>query len=387
MNILFLDWECFGKVDAVFTLKQMGHCLTMFFHKDYQSSRSPAFLCSLDRVLSEESFDLMFSFNYYPLVAESCHSHQLPYISIVYDSPFVNLYSNTIFYPTNYVFLFDRQQYFDLERLGVHTVYYMPLPVHGSIIDTLLKKPYDKERVSAEVSFVGALYNEQHNLFEQFAKLDSYTLGYLHGIMEAQLHIYGCSLIESLLTPPILANLQKTCPLDDTHRGMETPQYLYANYTICRKLTQLERIRLLTAAAAYYPVKLFTLNPDFAIPGVQNMGIADYYAEMPYVFYHSKINLNITLRSIQRGIPLRAMDILAAGGFLLTNYQEDFLEHFIPGEDFVYFTSQTDMLEKIDYYLKHEEERRQIAYNGNQKVRRNHNYEQCFRKIFAVVFG
>ena len=52
---------------------------------------------------------------------------------------------------------------------------------------------------------------------------------------------------------------------------------------------------------------------------------------MPLVFQNSKINLNITLRSIKNGIPLRAIDIMGAGGFLLTNYQNDFGLHFTDG--------------------------------------------------------
>ena len=35
MNILFLEWGCFGKVDAVFTLKQQGHKIFFFKHPDY----------------------------------------------------------------------------------------------------------------------------------------------------------------------------------------------------------------------------------------------------------------------------------------------------------------------------------------------------------------
>ncbi|MCI8533888.1 MAG: glycosyltransferase family 1 protein [Lachnospiraceae bacterium] len=100
----------------------------------------------------------------------------------------------------------------------------------------------------------------------------------------------------------------------------------------------------------------------------------DYYNEMPLVFKQSKINLNLTSRSIQSGVPLRAFDIMGAGGFLLSNYQEDFLDHFIPGEDFVYYESKKDLLSKVDYYLRHEDERQTIAENGHGKVVSEHTY-------------
>ena len=76
------------------------------------------------------------------------------------------------------------------------------------------------------------------------------------------------------------------------------------------------------------------------------MGIVSYTAEMPDIFHTTKINLNITLRSITSGIPLRAIDILGCGGFLLSNYQPELCEYFTPDVDFVYFEDPDDLAEK-----------------------------------------
>lgn len=107
--------------------------------------------------------------------------------------------------------------------------------------------------------------------------------------------------------------------------------------------------------------------------------------EMPLVFKYSKINLNITLRSIRNGIPLRAMDIMGAGGFLLTNYQNDFSMHFVDGEDYVSYSDREDMLNKIKYYLEHEDERKMIAENGCRKVREEHTYTQRLSEIIGSI--
>lgn len=115
------------------------------------------------------------------------------------------------------------------------------------------------------------------------------------------------------------------------------------------------------------------------------MGTVHYLHEMPLVFHHSKINLNITLRSIQNGIPLRAMDIMGAGGFLLTNYQNDFNYHFIDGEDYVSFFTPTDMLDKIEYYLAHDKERQKIAESGWKKICNEHTYEKKLQEILDIV--
>ena len=123
----------------------------------------------------------------------------------------------------------------------------------------------------------------------------------------------------------------------------------------------------------------------YTLKGIKNMGEVHYMYEMPLVFKYSKINLNITLRSIRNGIPLRAIDIMGAGGFLLTNYQNDFAMHFVDGEDYVSYSDREDMLDKIKYYLEHEDERRAIAENGCRKVREEHTYTQRLSEIIGTI--
>ncbi len=387
MHILFIDWPCFGKSDAVLAFEQMGYQLKMFFHKDYQERISPDFNQAFDEAVKTNKFKFCFSFNYYPVVAEGCKRNEIPYIALVYDSPYVPLYSYTMIYPTNHVFLFDKQEYLKLRNMGIPTVYYSPLPVNASAIDLLAKNRFDRRKCTCDISFVGALYNEAHNFYDRLAGVNDYTRGYLDAVIEAQLKIYGYNFLEEILTQDIIQELLRVSPYSNDKYGVETPAYIYANYYLGRKITSLERIRLLTAIGERFPekLKLFTLNRQLHIPHVQNMGTADYFNEMPHVFANSKINLNKTLKSIQYGIPLRAMDIMGAGGFLLTNFQADFLDYFIPGEDFVYYNDSDDLLNKIEYYLSHEKERQEIAQNGHQKVKENHSFQKCFENMLETL--
>ena len=86
-NVLFLDWPCFGSVDAIYTLEQqMGYTLTKFFHKDYQERISSDFDNYFSEIIKGKHFKFCFSFNYYPVVAENCKKHDIPYISISFDT-------------------------------------------------------------------------------------------------------------------------------------------------------------------------------------------------------------------------------------------------------------------------------------------------------------
>lgn len=385
MNILFLDWPCFGRTDFLNFFSERHDSVTLFSHADYELRKSDSFLAALYSVLENQQFDFCFSYNFFPLMATACYKCNIKYVSFVYDSPQVKLYSYTVTYPTNYIFLFDSSLVTQFQKEGVSTFYYMPLPVNANRIHSLLQKPYDSARLSADVSFVGSLYNENHNLYDSLQGISSYTKGYLDAIMQAQSHVYGYNFLEECLPPPITAELQNAAHYQKNPDGVESLSFIFSDYYLCRKLTSMERINILTDVASHFPLKIFTPNKNYVIPNASNMGAADYLAETPYIFHDSKINLNITLRSIKSGIPLRCMEIMSCGGFLLTNFQSDFFKHFVAGEDFVYFESNDDMLQKIDYYLTHEKERTSIAESGYQKVVKNHSYETIFQQIFNII--
>lgn len=387
MKVIYLDWPCFKGEDLCFSLTHDFHFeVVRFSHPDYTERFSDDFLAAFDALMEREQADFCISYNFYPLLAEAAHLHNMKYLSLVYDCPFVKLYSYRITYPTNYVFLFDYMLYEKLRKNGISTVYYTTLPVNATMIHTLLNEPYDKESFSSEVSFVGSLYNEEHNLFDRmYEKLHPYICGYLDSIMQAQLQVQGYNFIEELLSEPIIDALVQAEPYENNPDGVESLANVFADYYINRKLTSIERIQLLSAVAEQFPLKLFTRDPSASIPHAMVQGPIDYYMEMPYVFHDSRINLNISLRSIKSGIPLRCMDILGCGGFLLTNFQADFLKHFIPGEDYVYYEDQEDLLAKIDYYLNHENERIAIAKSGYEKVLREHNFSVILANMFDLA--
>lgn len=108
--------------------------------------------------------------------------------------------------------------------------------------------------------------------------------------------------------------------------------------------------------------------------------------EVPKIYYLSKINLNITMRSIETGIPQRVFDIMGVGGFVLSNYQEELEELFVPDREIVLFRDVPELLKKAEYYLNHEEERIRIAINGYKKVREYYNTQTALGSMLRAVF-
>ncbi len=385
-KILFIDSSSFGKLDMIEAMKEKDYEVELFYHENiFSYPNDKEFDRAFDEMFIKKEYLFVFSFNFFPSVSNGCNRHNVKYISFIYDNPLTFLYSYTIINPVNYVFIFDKHTYETLAKVGIKTVYYLPLCANTARLDNM-SLPEDKKRIlSSDVSFVGSLYNEKHNFLDRMTDLDEYAKGYIDGIIEAQLKINGYFFIEELLTPDIIESMKKSLNYTPNTYGTETVEYVYANYFIARKITAIERFRLLGAVSSRFETKLYTHNKTPELPKINNMGAVDYYDIMPFVFKHSKINLNITLRSIQSGIPLRCFDIMGAGGFLLTNYQADFLDFFSPAEDYDFFDGEEDLLAKIDYYLSHDKERAEIAKNALEKIRQFHTYSHRLELMTEVA--
>lgn len=180
--------------------------------------------------------------------------------------------------------------------------------------------------------------------------------------------------------------MQKICPVTPNRDGAESPAYVYSQYFLGRRATAIAHANILNQLSRNLDVIIYTHeNCHELFPYATYGGKIDYYDTMPSVFHNSKTNLNITLKTIQNGIPLRTWDILGCGGFLLSNYQQELCEYFIPGEDFVYYESDTDAVEKAAYYLSHDHERKEIAHNAFEKIAASHTFHHRVHTMFELL--
>lgn len=390
MNILFLEKNNFGSEDILASFQKLGISVQRKEFDLMPERVSEEGDRLLDGWLSSDApvgkkYDAVFTFNYSPLVSNACKRHDTRYIAWVYDSPQVALFSYTIINPCNTVFVFDSDLYQYFAREGITTVHYLPLAANVKRLDAMVPDAGTHKILDGDIAFVGSMYNEKHNLYDRLSSMPDFVKGYLDGVMAAQMKVQGYFFVEEMLKGPVLEEMKKALEYRPNRDGVETPEYVYANYFIARKMAERERTHILSMLSEEFSVKLYTHNATPKLPKVMNIHAVDYYDTMPYIFKCSKINLNISLRSIHNGIPLRCMDILGAGGFLLTNYQADLLEHFVPDEDFVYYESDTDLMEKCRYYLAHDEERRTIAANGHRKMAQFHTYELRVKEMLEIA--
>lgn len=331
----------------------------------------------------------VFSINFYPAIAQICHIYRTPYLCWTVDSPVPELFSDAIRLDTNYIFLFDRAQYGTFARYNPEHIFHLPLASATERFDQVTSRitPADRSRYSCEISFVGSLYSEKNPL--KGLHLSDYAHGYIRGLTAAALQLAGFNPVEDALADSVVREIKDAAPnfYSVTPSVAGSDRYVAAHSYIGYQIAETERIRTLNALAEHFAVDLFTGSDTSPLTGVRTHGTVHSLDEMPKIFHLSKINLNMTIKPIQTGLPLRVFDILGCGGFLMTNYQPELTEHFELGTDLEAYSSLEELQEKCAWYLVHDVERERIARSGYEKVKAHHTYYHRLNAMIRQVSG
>lgn len=389
MKVMLYRWGSYCDPPLILALETMGTEVIIFEKKMKDYHADAEFALEFASVLRSSNADLVISFDYFPLIASLCKINNVPYCSWVYDCPLFLLNSKTLPLNANHVFCFDRTYAIQLQERGAKHCYHFPLGVSTEYFTNVIRKASEiqKEKFRCDVSFVGNFYNGKKNRVRG-AKLNAHTKGYLDGLIEAQSQIYGCSLLKDVLTKEIVEEVATACELELGDLYTYEPEQLVAD-AVGVEVSARERERIVQAATEVAQIHIYTGSelPEKLIHSgnVIECGYVDYQTEMPLIFHESKINLNMTHHTITSGIPQRVLDILACGGFCLTNYQPEIDEYFVDGEELVMYAGKEDAREKIAYYLAHEDERKEIARRGYEKVVAEFGMEKRVQEMLNIL--
>ncbi len=388
MEILFYRYNSICEPAVISAFESFGvtvHTEDLEMH----DKQAPPSACveAVSGWILQKSLAFVFSINFFPAISYTCERLKVPYVCWTVDSPVPELFSRALQNTYNRIFLFDRAQYEFFLPINPPCIHYLPLAADVRQFEkaVLSMTGEDYAAYGAEVSFVGSLYTEKCRYDSLI--LSDHTKGYVDGLMEAQLRVYGYNLIADTLTDSVIREIMDADPQryrgEDLREGIE--RYLTAHQYIGMKLAALERERTLRRLSEHFPVTLYTRSDASSLPRVDCRGGVRTLSEMPKVFQASRINLNMTMRPIETGLSQRIWDVLACGGFLLTNYQSEIPDYFEIGKDLETYESMEELEEKVRYYLAHEDERMEIAINGYEKVAAHHSYEMRLSQLIRML--
>jgi hypothetical protein len=110
--------------------------------------------------------------------------------------------------------------------------------------------------------------------------------------------------------------------------------------------------------------------------------------EMIEIFNQAKIVLGFATVGKNDDIFIlkgRDFEVPLTGSFYITGYHEELYEYFDVGRDIETYKSKEELLEKVRYYLEHEQERELIAQHGYEKSINNYTAKKSYEKVFGYL--
>ena len=146
---------------------------------------------------------------------------------------------------------------------------------------------------------------------------------------------------------------------------------------------------LIASAARHVPVEFWGYNvrlwPPWSPVKRRYHGEA-WGLDMYRVLYQSRVALN-RHGSIagEAAVNMRLFEATGMGTVLITDGKDGLDQLFDVGQEVVSYETVDDLVEKVRYYLSHEDERALIAQAGQQRTLREHTYADRMRDLVAIL--
>lgn len=391
MKILYVYGMSKAK-DIVYTLQKLGYEVEEYPRVQNNSVLNDEEIEALTEYIEKHQITHVMSIHLIYNISVAAYRAGIKYVSVIWDAPYVKIYSPFGKLQNCWFSVFDRldcQRFLDA---GIPHVLYQKLAVNKDDVIEWNKKTQKKwsGQYINDVCFVGNLYEK--NLYDDYAKeIPANLQGYFESIFEEAAFCWdGVNRIYGKTSREILEYIKMVSPnFKITNRlDISDVEYFERLYLV-RKIANIERIAILNTISEMYSTTLYTNSTvDMEILGkVKVMPPVAAGEAASYIYAGSKINLNISLKGIEGGTPQRIMDVMGAGGFMLTNYCEETSELFKEDEEIVMFKTPEELVEKIDYYLTHDKERERIAKAGKEKVLNCYTYENKLVELLEWIEG
>lgn len=386
MKVFFAGSETMQIPNIPISLGKMGHEVVLYEKSmEYVEEHEEEYE-SFGLFLQSEKPDVVISTIFFQIVAAYTHELGIKYAVYGMDSPHYAAWVPE--YPrldNVYLFHFDSREVERFRKCGYTNVTYLPLAAGVTWADTIHTSGTDRKKFGSAVSFVGGLYGD--NPFDTCAgRLPQPVQEHIWNQLENSAFLWdGKERLQEGVSEELLRICQTVTPELCNPGFTMGDDYYFRQWTLARKLSNIERTLLFEQVAGQYDFRLYTREKEVVPESIHRYPPVNAMTEQLKVFQSSGVNLNVTLRSIESGVPLRVFDILSVGGLVLTDYRKDAEELFREDEEIVMFRTPEEMMDKLAFYTTHETERKRIAKNGHRRARAEYSYERMLEEILQKI--
>ncbi|HAV42826.1 TPA: hypothetical protein DCX15_02255 [bacterium] len=385
-----------GKALNVLILKRSGTCLAWVIRhcmKAFGQLGHSSTVLDLDQVKEEVVLrerilrlrpNLVLANNHMGLNSQLCEELKIPHACWLEEDPFYWVRKKDVS-PYRILFVYDKAYIPRLKGMGFKEIHFLPLSTDPEHFKEVSLSEEEIRRYGCELSFAGGSYYKSFEIIEDL--LGKWGEPKIRMISDETIRFQSNNL--SLHIWDVMETFQHKykypIPFADEEGAIMFGRLLAG------AATSLYRGRLINSLNEFD----FHLYGDEGWKNLLRDGRIKFYGSLPYeelprLFTASKINLNLTTTPIKTSLTQRPFDVLACGGFVLSDYRQDIQSLLEIDKEIVYFRAEEELKEKIDYFLKHPRERREIAKRGQRRVLGEHTYKYRMERLVRVmreIFG
>jgi spore maturation protein CgeB len=142
-------------------------------------------------------------------------------------------------------------------------------------------------------------------------------------------------------------------------------------------------------AAARAPIEFWGYGADAwpeSSPIRQRYNGEAWGIDMFRIMYESRVSLNRHGDVAERyANNMRLYEATGVGTMLLTDEKDNLGELFAPGRELVTYRDENELVERVNHYLQHDRERREIAAAGQARTLREHTYGHRVKELLAIL--
>lgn len=341
-----------------------------------------------------ERAEALFSINLHAPLLKAAARRRIPYAAWIVD-PLVNRakLADEKEAATGFcrLFSYDREQTALYRSMGFTPVEDLPTGAAPAFCEA---PPAAEEERDVDVGFVGTPLVERTNEFAAYRKqLEGMIAAGKddRGYFKRFLEIADACVAEQaremtrFVVPDRFAALER-------EKGIQvispdwTPEKWQLVLSMSKEAARSHRVGL-ARAMARFGVTVWG-PPEWTqtlVPGMAYDGPADYPGGTLDAYRRTKVNLGVTRIYAGDVIANRVWDILACGGFLLTDYRPELEKHLKIGTEIACYKTPEEAVALAKHYLDHPEERHRIAEAGRKAVLARHTLAQRIERILTSL--
>lgn len=321
---------------------------------------------ALQRIIEQEKPDGIFSINFLAGISDFCQQNGIAYYAWVLQLPNMDLLSTAIYNSCNRVAICDSYLVERLRRQNIENIFFLP--------DAVAECRWVRGERVRGCSYVGTIppiYKDTP--FGTYSRgLSENTMGYLSGLLQCQRVLYGATMLEDILMGSAATEMMERYLAVDHLIPQFHKLYLAETY-LAPEATRQEQIILLQNLGISVNLGAF-IDGEFPDCQGQKHAYPQTVQERQDIYGSSIINMVQAHRSYHDAIPHQALEIMASGNFMFSNYQKDYGYFFCQGEDIVCYGDSVERAQLFNQYGQDKQLRERVIEAGFEKVRAGHTY-------------